>query len=338
MKECNMKNVIDLYGERQLFEVRRYMLTEGKANGVNCIDVDLGNLTFTLVADRGLDIQGLKFCGTQVAFISKNGIVSPSYYNPETYGWLDSFGGGFLTTCGLASAGGPCEYEGIKHGLHGRFSHIPAENISVRRENRSGDLYVIIEGLVRESRLMGCDYELHRKIEAKVGGDSFTLNDRIVNASDTPQPLMLLYHINFGYPFICPDTELEIPGSLSIEPFDKNAEEGLSTWDVYPLPKAGIPEQVFLHKVKKDKNGISTFTLKNNVTSPKMRLDVRYSADSLPYLTQWKSLRPGEYVTALEPCNNHVKGVAWEKENGNLRMLKPGEEEHMMVEFCFTKK
>ena len=323
------------YGERQFYEIKQYTLAEGKANGVRCVDVDLGELSYTLIADRSLDIGGVKYRGKQIAFLSKNGVVSPSYYDLNGYGWLNSFGGGLFVTCGLQNAGDPCEFNGKSHGLHGRISHIPAERVNIQQETRSGEKYVMVSGIVRETRLMDCDYELRRTVTSKVGGNSVVLSDRIKNRSDIPQPLMLLYHINFGYPLIGPETVLEVSGSVGIEPFDEAAEKGLAAWDRFSPPSPGVPEEVFLHDMSQTRDGRGFFSIINRAHTPELGVDVRFSADTLPYLGLWKSLRTGEYAVALEPCNNHIRGVAWEYEYGNLRRLWPGEEVHTAIEFEF---
>ena len=207
-----------MYGERQFWDVKRYELSEGLAKGVRCIDVDLGELTFTLLEDRCLDIYGVKFKGRQAAWLSKNGVVAPAYYDPVENGWLKSFSGGLLTTCGLQNVGSPSAFNGRKQGLHGRISNIPAEQVQVRREKTAEGFRVAVSGTVREASVHGCNYELRRTIEAGTGRAAITLRDEITNHSDIPQPLMLMYHINFGYPLVNPGAELKIHDSAEIMP------------------------------------------------------------------------------------------------------------------------
>ena len=45
------------------------------------------------------------FQGLPLAWRSPAGDVHPSYYEPEGFGWLRSFAGGLLTTCGLDQFG-----------------------------------------------------------------------------------------------------------------------------------------------------------------------------------------------------------------------------------------
>ena len=330
---------------------KKYRLTEGRSNGVRCIDIDMGDLAFTIISDRCMDIGEVKLRGQQVAFLSKNGIVSPAYYNPRDYGWLESFGGGLVATCGLQNVGDPCEYNGQHHGLHGRIGNIPAENISIEVE-RDADMYtaqparVTVTGTVRERAVLGCCYELCRTITAQAAEAPnkssnpqprdtqyiITLNDQITNLSDIPQPLMLLYHINFGYPMINPGATLTIPGSQSIEPFDKHAEANLKQWMCFTPPSAGAPEEVFLHKFAPSPDGMGWFSICSGGHKP-MTVNVSYSQDSLPYLGLWKNFRPQEYAMGLEPCNNHIRGVALEDANGSLQTLQPNEKTESTIRF-----
>ena len=323
------------YGENQFFCVKQYNLTDGRAKGVHCIDVDLGDLEFTVIADRCLDIGSVKFCGSQIAFLSKNGVVSPTFYDSKDYGWLESFGGGLVVTCGLHNVGDPCTFQGKNHGLHGRISNIPAETVTVSKQQTDRGMKITVSGRVCETSLFGYHYELNRSIFATTGGSRITMRDRIINNADIPMPLMLLYHINFGYPLINPKACLKIPGSMSVEPFDENAADGLSTWDKFRTPDPGVPEEVFLHTIEKTPDGAGHFSLRDNVESPRICVDVNYSSDTLPYLGLWKSLRPGEYAVGLEPCNNHIRGVSYEHKNGTLQWLEPGKKIDTWLEFNF---
>jgi hypothetical protein len=49
--------------------------------------------------DCGMDLNATEYAGTPLAWLSHTGVVAPSVYGPE--GWLHSFGGGLLVTCGL---------------------------------------------------------------------------------------------------------------------------------------------------------------------------------------------------------------------------------------------
>ncbi|MCL2152496.1 MAG: aldose 1-epimerase family protein [Oscillospiraceae bacterium] len=324
------------YGERQFWDVKRYTLTEGLANGVKCIDVDLGDLTFTVLEDRCLDIYSVKFKGRQVAWLSKNGVVAPTHYDPHEDGWLKSFCGGLLVTCGLQNVGPHCEFNGRNQGLHGRISNIPAQQVNVSKEKTSEGFSLAISGVIRETSVHGCNYELRRVIETGTNRAAITLHDEITNCSDIPQPLMLLYHINFGYPLINPETLLKIQDSEEIMPRAGAATEYLSSWDRFDPPSPGAQERVYVHRLKQSADKTSCYTLRNRAENPDFGVKVIFSSDTLPFLTLWKNPRPGEYIAGLEPGNNHVEGVSFEDKNGSLRYVAPGETVKTTLEWQFV--
>ncbi len=78
----------------QLFGIKEYTLTDGKAKGMRALDVRNGSgLEFTVLADRGLDIAGLSFKGINCSYISKTGLVAPEYYEKDGVELLRSFSG-----------------------------------------------------------------------------------------------------------------------------------------------------------------------------------------------------------------------------------------------------
>ncbi|MBC7334516.1 MAG: DUF4432 family protein, partial [Actinobacteria bacterium] len=53
---------------------------------------------------------------------------------------------------------------------------------------------------------------------------------------------------------------------------------------------------------------------------------------TLPHLIQWKQMGEGEYVCGLEPANSLVRGRKIERQEGNLKFIKPGEKVNFKVE------
>ena len=49
---------------------------------------------------------------------------------------------------------------------------------------------------------------------------------------------------------------------------------------------------------------------------------VRYSANTLPYLTEWKMMGEGDYVIGLEAGNCIPRGRQYHRERGMLQTLK----------------
>lgn len=89
----------------QLMRIKRFRMQEGKAEGVELLDVqNRSGMHFDVNVSRGMDIPYLDFCGENIGFVSPCGIVSPEYFDDKELGFLKSFTAGFLTTCGLKVA------------------------------------------------------------------------------------------------------------------------------------------------------------------------------------------------------------------------------------------
>lgn len=73
------------YGNmKQLCGLKRYTFADGKAKGVEGVDVDNGGgLRFTVLPGRGMDISELRWRGVPVAYLSKSGVTASSYHDPE---------------------------------------------------------------------------------------------------------------------------------------------------------------------------------------------------------------------------------------------------------------
>ena len=88
-----------LAGNRdQLFRINRIERIDGKAAGVELVDVsNSSGMHFEVNISRGLDIPYLDFNGENIGFIAPCGIVHPSYFDDKGLGFLKSFAPGFLT-------------------------------------------------------------------------------------------------------------------------------------------------------------------------------------------------------------------------------------------------
>jgi hypothetical protein len=85
---------------QQIAGITRCTLDEGKAAGVQALEVNTGRgLRFTVLPGRGMDIAGAYFQGKALSFLSPTGITSPAYYEEQGLARLRSFYAGLLTTC-----------------------------------------------------------------------------------------------------------------------------------------------------------------------------------------------------------------------------------------------
>lgn len=299
-----------------LLRVQRYCLQDGKTAGVQMIRVcNAAGLELHLAVDRALDIAELRFQGVSLGYFSATGITHPSYYEPGKYGWLRSFYGGFLTTCGLDQVGEPCSFGEEEYGLHGRISNCPAEQVcaETHRENH----YVIgtVQGAIRQTKQQGEAFLLRRTYEFREDSTAFAFTDVIENQCAKPLPLQLLYHFNLGYPFLSPELEMELPPA-EILPADEASKGRCKEY----ADCTDTRELTLLHKLLK-RAPKTSLVLKNKG----IRLKLIFDGEQLPILAQWRYLQPREYVMAFEPANAHLQGVAREAENGTLEYLQPRE-------------
>ena len=110
-------------------------------------------------------------------------------------------------------------------GLHGRVSNAAAENVCVNEEWVDDDYVFTLQGMIRESSAMGENMTMTRRIETRLGWKGFTLSDVIENRGFEPQPLMMLYHFNFGFPLLAPNARVVGP-IVATEPRDEEARKG----------------------------------------------------------------------------------------------------------------
>ena len=308
--------------------LRPFVHDHGKVKGMRGIDVFTGGgLRFTIWPDRGLDIGSAWFNDKPVSW-NHPALGSPAQYESSGLGWLRTFGGGLLTTCGLLHIGAPDEYKGKAHGLHGRIAHIPAENLRMWQEWRGEDYVLIVEGEIRQTVLFGENLLLKRHIESALGSQQLTLKDTIVNEGSQPTPHSLLYHCNIGFPIVSPASHLIVEDE-KIEPRTPVAAAGLADHALFEAPKAGYEEQVFFHYPKVSPDGFASAAIFN----PDLRFGIQlhWTAESLPVLTQWKMMGKGEYVCGLEPGTHAM--ASWEDlaEKGLPRVLAPGEESQNQI-------
>jgi galactose mutarotase-like enzyme len=323
--------LLPLVGDvRQVGGVTLKTLEDGAGRGVRVADVATGSgFRFSVLVDRAMDIGAAEWAGRPLAWASGAGVVHPAYYDPKGLGWLRTVAGGLMVGCGLDNVGVPTVDEGEELGLHGRLSHTPSELISYGGNWRGDEYHLWVRGRVRHYRLFGPNLVLERTIRTHLGANHLQIEDRITNRGYEPTPFQMLYHCNFGYPVVSPDTELQVETEQS-QPRDADAEAGFEQHTRFQPPTPGYAEQVFLHEPKPDAEGYGRAALVNRALG--FGAYVRFRLAELPHLVQWKMMGQGAYVVGLEPANCGVAGRAQARAEGTLRVLQPGGSESLVVE------
>ncbi len=322
-----MKRIGDI---SQVACAKEYMMTSGKADGVRAIDVKTGTgLGFTVLPSRGMDIAYADYKGRAISFISKTGIVSPNFYDPDGNEFLRSFYGGLLTTCGLGNIGRACEDKGKKLGLHGRISNIPASDVGVYNEWEEDEFIIKIRGKMTESIVYGENLTLTRQISTKLGSNVILIEDKVENCGYNDQPLMLLYHCNFGYPIVSESSSL-LSSESSVVGRDETAQSKVDNFDKIEGPIHDHPETVFFHDLSPDDDNMVFAGIYNDELNTGVYL--KFNKDMLPYMNHWKQTGEGDYVVALEPATWYPNGRKEARERDELMYIAPGEIKHFRLE------
>jgi hypothetical protein len=321
----------------QVAGARASVLRDGKADGVACVEIATGSgLAFTVLPGRGMDIPFASFRGMSLAFFSGTGIVSPAYFNEPETGFLRNFFAGLLTTCGITNAGAPSIDQGRPFGLHGRVSNTAAEDLSIDQEWVGDEYEIRVKGRMREVQFFAENLTLTRRIETRLGANGFRLRDVVDNRGFTAQPLMLLYHFNFGFPLLGPRARIVGP-IRKTEPRDEEARAGRGVEEClgFPAPVAGYREKVFFHTLKPDAGGRTFIALANRDVGDGTPLGIvmRWSLKELPEFTQWKMPGKGEYVLGLEPGTVSPIGRGPLREQSRLPLLEAQESRSVTIDF-----
>lgn len=313
--------------ESQLYGVEEYRLIGGKGDGMRLLQVKNGKgLEFTVSEDRCADISRLSFYGRNMSFFSPCGYVSPAYYDDKAMGFLKSFTAGFLTTCGLAAVGTPSEDDGKSWPLHGTIGNTPADHVYWQVQGKAIHIY----SLIRDENIFAHKLVLHREIICSLEKNELSIRDRIENCGDRISPVMILYHMNIGYPLLSEKSEIYIP-SAEVVPRNERSAEDMRGWDQIVPPQEQFEEQCYFHKF--DGKGIAA--IYNSDIG--LGLMISFDTSQLSYFTEWKMMGVRDYVLGLEPGNCHPDGRAKMRKDGKLTILEPGESISYEVKISMLK-
>jgi hypothetical protein len=310
----------------------------GRGNRIAWINTGTG-LRYKVVIDRGMDIADAFFNQHSLAWLSHGGFTSPQPNSDRGIDWLKTFGGGLLTTCGLSHVGGPEKDEFGERGIHGNISNIPAEIVSIIQPDPVlGKMDFSITGIIRETKVFGPSLELRRTISGKLGEASIKIHDEVINRGNTPAPLMLLYHFNFGYPLVDQGTKILWEGSWKPR-YLENAKIFKEENDFKTCPPPiddhlGTGEEVGLIDPSADKNGKCSCGLLNKKIG--LKVEIIFQKNQLPTLTNWQHWGKNEYVIGIEPGTNFPIGQANARANNELIFLNSYETKPFDLEIKVT--
>jgi galactose mutarotase-like enzyme len=310
----------------QGLRVKKHVLRGGLSDGVDVLELDNGALRLSLLPTRGMGIHRVASGDVELGWRSPvRGPVHPKFVNLHEgngIGWLAGFDE-WLCRCGLESNGGP-EWDAagrLQYSLHGRIANLPARRLEVTVDGHTGEMTAT--GVVEEARLFGRKLRLTSTVRLRIGEPTLHITDVVKNLSSEPTDFELLYHINFGMPFLRPGASLVAPVAQLV-PMSSHSATDVANWNEYPDAQPGLPEFVHLFKLAAQDKGATAVLLK--ATDDRGAV-LRYNTNQLPCFTQWKCLQSEAdgYVTGLEPGTNYPNVRSYEERQGRTAALEPGQ-------------
>lgn len=325
----------------QVGGIETSVIDNGPGRGTRIAWVNTGaGLRYKVVIDRAMDIADAFYNQYSLAWLSHSGITAPAPFSDKGADWLRTFGGGLLTTCGLTHVGGPETDAFGERGLHGQISNLPAELESVLQPDpAAGNLEMSISGTVKQTQALGPNLELNRKISGKIGRPAIRIKDVVTNRGNSPSPLMVLYHLNFGWPLVDVGTDILWEGPWHARepaPEVKIFKKGNNFRKCSPPIEdhTGRGEEACFIDITPDPTGQCVCGLYNRRIG--LLLVLRFRKEQLPWLTNWQHWGKREYVTGLEPGTNVPTGQASARKEGTLIHLAPGESRTFELEIAIA--
>ena len=320
----------------QLASIDEVELQENRARGMKVYRVrSASGLAFDLLPSKCLDISALSYKGVNISLLTRNGVCSPENIFPANGEFERYFGGGMLWTCGLKNCGPNYIDENTQfHHYHGRLGTLPVEQ-SWKKSCFNEDEYVLTAGAVtRDTTIEGYNLEFVREVSTSLSKPEIIFTDSIENLDIHTTDYLLLYHFNFGFPFI--DEHLKIMFPPSKQPILTGNDASKSTlpnWDKMSPPIDDDTENLFFHTLPSDNDGTVTVRLENHNIG--IGAYITYEIKYLPFLVEWKCTRSGEFALGIEPANNMIGGMRAERDAGHSREILPGEKHHIKVKLGF---
>lgn len=325
----------DLRLDDHEWSIEKRRLHGGMQEGVDVVEVDNGRLSFAIVPTRGMGVWKGAFESCSLGWASPvKTPVHPSHVRLEErggLGFLDGFNE-WVVRCGLESNGAPGEdvivdnmgnAKRVNLTLHGKIANIPAEYVEVRVGLEPPHTLSVV-GTVCERSMFGANLCMNTNIATILGSNRMRMEDVIENRRSTPWEMQLLYHCNYGEPFLERGSRLVAP-VRSVAPRDSRAADGVQNWNTFGPPEPGYVEQVYFCDLLWDQGGRTKVMLVNG--DGDKAVTATFSRKELPYFTLWKNTADTKdgYVVGLEPATNYPNGKRFERSQGRIVKLGPGE-------------
>ena len=177
---------------------------------------------------------------------------------------------------------------------------------------------IVVYGEVRECALFGKNLLLKRRFTVSANG--LCIQDTVENCAFTDTEYILLYHVNYGYPFLDECLQLDIPAVQS-EPLTDIAKQRQGEMLRITAPVDGGDEDVYYHTLKEGR-----VRLHNPAVN--IGVEMCYDTADFPVTLQWKSMISGDYALGIEPALSRF-------DRFQMQPLKVGQQKTYTIEISF---
>ncbi len=307
---------------------RKRTLRGGRQNGVELIEVSNGIVSLRVCPTRGMGIIDGSFGPHFLGWRSPvREIVHPQYINLFDLGGRGCHYGfnELLNRGGIEWSGAMGDDEVITNmgsrsrvflPLHGKVGWTPATHVELKVHEDS----LSLEGDIPEQNVFGVNYLLRTCVTLRRGTSRIDIEDRLCNLGAMPGEYEMLYHTNFGPPFLEGGAHYLCTYDRVI-PRDDFAAAGFSEMSRFRPPSPGFTEQVFLFRAVGDASGFAHQLLVNAAET--LAVHVSFAVSTLPYTILWKRTAAIEdgYVVGMNPCSDLPNTRRVEREEGRLASI-----------------
>lgn len=269
-----------------------------------CILVQNGELEVLFNKDNALDIVWVKYKGVNVSFLSKNGL------NDGTRDFVGNFEGGFLYTCGMDNISACVDGKPVHGSLHYKKCDF------AYAYEQDGVIYVC--GEVKETALFGKNLVMKRCFA--VSENAILINDTLENQGYSKADYVLLYHVNYGYPFLDECLEMEIP-AIASDPLTEVAATNKADMFRITAPIDGGEEHVYYHTLSEGKVRLVN-------PERQMAIEMLYNVQDFPFTLEWKSMISSDYALGIEPSLTRF-------DKFQMKTLQPSEIKTYQIKIIF---
>ncbi len=309
---------------------RKTTLSGGRQQGVELIEISNGKITLNICPTRGMGIVSGS-CGEH--YLGWNSpvkeLVHPQYIDLYDLGGRGCHYGfnEMLNRCGIEWSGAMGEDEVIDNKgqsntiflpLHGKIGWTPASRVVLR----CIDGTLILEGEVPEQNVFGVNYLLKTSLQLRPDATAVELEDTLCNLGAQPGEYEMLYHTNFGAPFL--EKGSHYYGSYSrLVPRDKFGASASDKISKFSEPTPGFIEQVYLYRALADADGLAHQLLTN--AAQDLGAHITFDPLTLPYTILWKrtAAEAEGYVAGMNPCTDLPNSRAFERSQKRVATIAP---------------